>query len=293
MIDVWETLESAFPAIIGALRTAEKDLTEHPVQQVEGWGRLMDFLLFEGQAINGEIVTENLHRRAYMNPVAMNTHYRLLAEEGYATEEKGLFMITDKGRDAYLDFFAQRAKAYEPVQLLPEVDFTVFINFMKKGYETAKTTDQPYHKPGMIGFHFYTNIGGGQPGTLLGWINLFELYRDDVHADVWKKAGFTGIQIESLSNIWRDDAHNAGELAEKLAFRGYVEADYQQALDELVAKELLAVDDNHYTLTEKGLAQREQIENDTNQIYDEFCSETYSEQEVAEFARVISVINAE
>ena len=60
MIDVWETLESAFPVIISNLRSAEKDVPEHPIQQIEGWGRLMDFLLFENQAINGKTVTENL-----------------------------------------------------------------------------------------------------------------------------------------------------------------------------------------------------------------------------------------
>ena len=293
MIDVWETLESSFPVVIGNLRAAEKDLSEHPVQQIEGWQRLMDFLLFEGQPINGKIVTENLHRRAYMNPETMNKHYQLLADGGYASEEDSLFTITDKGREAYLDFFAQRARAYEPVKILPEDDLTIFIDFLKKGYETAKTTSEPEHKPGMsLGYRFYTNIGGGQLGTMLGWINLAELYRDDVHAYVWKKAGFTGIQIESLTNIWRDEMHNAGELVEQLSFRGYTEADYQQALDALVAKDLLSVNDNQYTLTENGLAQREKIEQDTNQIYNDFCAATYSQQEITDFARVIQAIKS-
>jgi|GEM_PF-5536111 len=297
MIDIWETLESAFPAIVGNLRAADKDLPGHPVQQVEGWARLMDFLLFEGKAINGKIVTENLQRRAYMNPDAIDNSFEALTKENFAIKnEDGTFNVTGAGSAIYTDYFLARMLAYDAITLLSDDDFTVFIDFLKKGYEAAKTTPQPGHKPGMsIGYNFYTNITGvgGQLGTMLGWINLAEMYRDDVHAYVWKKAGFTGIQIESLTNIWRDEVYNAKELAEQLSFRGYVEEDYQQALDELAAKDILSVNDNHYTLTENGLTRRKQVENETNQIYDAFCAATYSEQEIAEFARVIEVIKSE
>lgn len=288
MIDVWDTLESAFPKIIGYLREAEKDLPEHPIQAVDGWQGLMDFLLFENQAINGAIVTENLLRRAYMNPDTMNLQYQNLAKHGYVSEFEGLFTITDKGREAYIDFFAQRAGAYEKVTILANDDFDTFIKWLKKGYEAGKAATVPEYKPSMrIGYQFYTSIGGGQPGTLLGWINLFELYRDDVHAYVWKKAGYTGIQIESLTKIWRDEVHNASELAEQLSARGYVEADYQTALDDLVAQGKLQLVDNHYRLSDDALSQRQQIEEETNQIFDDFCNTTYSEAEFANLERII------
>ena len=297
MIDVWETLELAFPAIVGHLRAADKDLPEHPVQQVAGWARLMDFLLFEGKAINGKIVTENLQRRAYMNSVAIDNSFEALTKENFAIKnDDGTFNVTGAGSAIYTDYFLARMLAYDAITLLSDDDFTVFIDFLKKGYEAAKTTPQPERKPGMsIGYNFYTNITGmgGQLGIMLGWINLAEMYRDDVHAYVWRKADFTGIQIESLTNIWRDEVHNAKELADQLSFRGYTEADYQGALDELVAKDCLTVNDNRYSLTENGLTRREQVENETNQIYNEFCAATYSEQEIAEFTRVIEVIKSE
>ena len=43
MIDVWHTLESAFPKIIEYLREAEKDLPEQPVQAVDDWQGLMNW----------------------------------------------------------------------------------------------------------------------------------------------------------------------------------------------------------------------------------------------------------
>lgn len=291
MIDVWETLESAFPKIIGYLQEAEKNVPEHPIQAVEGWQRLMDFMLFEGRAINGAIVTENLLRRAYMNPTKMDAQYQNLAKHGYATKSDGVFIITDKGREAYAGFFAQRTSAYEKATILPDADFDTFINWLKKGYEAGKTVSMPEHKPSMsIGYQFYTSIGGGQIGTLLGWINLFELYRDDVHAYIWKKAGYTGIQIETLTKIWRDEAHKASELAEQLLARGYIQADYQNALDELVAKGKLELIDTHYALTDGARVEREKIEEDTNQIFADFCAMTYSDEGLSDFERIITLI---
>lgn len=293
MMDVWNTLESAFDKIIGNLRTAEKDVPEHSIQAIEGWSYLMDFLIFENQAINGEIVCQNLQRRAYNSPKELNQQYRNLAEHEYAVETDGLFTITSAGRSAYLDYFAQKANAYSKITLLTEDDFNSFINFLKKGYEAGKVAEKPQHKPSMVlGKEFYTNIGGGQLGTMLGWINLFELYRDDVHASVWKDAGFTGMQIEAFTQIWRDVAHNIQELSEDLAFRGYTDQDYQVALDDLVRKGLLSVDNDSYTLTDQGIALREQIEADTDRIFNAFCTDTYTKQDLANFERVINLIKS-
>ncbi|GAB5493946.1 MAG: hypothetical protein Phog2KO_41610 [Phototrophicaceae bacterium] len=291
MIDVWNTLESAFDVIIGNLRTAEKDLPEHKIQTINGGLSLMDFLLFENQAINGAIVCQNLQRRAYNSPDKLDQNYRNLAKQGYATEQDGLFSVTDKGRALYLDYFAQKANAYAKVTLLSEDDFTDFINFLEKGYEAGKVAEKPAHKPSMvIGNDFYTTIGGGQLGTLLGWINLFELYRDDVHASAWQNAGLTGIQIEALTQIWRDVANTIEALSDDLAFRGYTPEEYQEAIDALASKGLLDVNNGHYTLTEKGVNLREQIEIDTDSLFNTFCAETYSTEELANFERIIGII---
>lgn len=291
MIDVWNTLESAFDVIIGNLRTAEKNLPEHEIQAIDGGLSLMDFLLFENQAISGEIVCKNLQRRAYNSPDKLDQNYRNLVKHSYATEDEGLFSITPEGCSAYLDYFAQKANAYAKVTLLSENDFTGLINFLEKGYEAGKIAEKPVHKPSMVlGKDFYTTIGGGQLGTMLGWINLFELYRDDVHASAWQNAGLTGIQIESLTQIWRDVAHTIEELSDDLAFRGYTLAEYQVALDDLVSKGLLTVTDNQYTLSEQGVALREQIEVDTDTLFNTFCVDTYSAEDLANFERIIRVI---
>lgn len=294
MIDVWHTLESAFPTIIGKMRHLDSDFPPHPIESVEGWQRLMDFMVFEDQAINGEIVTSQLNRRAYMNPITIDKHFDSLAQAGYATKhDDGTFTVTDAGREGYLDYFSQRTTAYQTVTLLPQSEFDQLIGFLQKGYELAKHADEPDHKPSMgLGHRFYSHVAetGGQLGALLGWINLFELYRDDVHAAVWRDADFTGIRMEVFTHVWHDDEHNASKLAEHLVHRGYSKSDYQTALDELVAFGLITTHDDYYTLTEEGREFRNSIEEDTQAMFQDFCMITFSEDDLSNFARIIEIL---
>lgn len=287
MIDVWHTLDAILPDISKQLRDATKDHPEHPIQAVDGWQYLMNFLILEDTPINGKIATENWQRWSYVSIEAMDKAFQQLAEQGYAEQSGDTFTIAEKGCDAYLDYFGQREEAFAKIVVLSEADFVTFINFFKKGYEAAKLADNPPYLPGNnYGYQFYGNLAGGQLGAMLGWINLFEIYRDDTHVWVWKQAGFTGIQIESLTKIWYGEAHNAVELAEILERRAYQVEDYQQTLDTLLENGLVQVEDNHYSLTEQGIAVREQIEVETNQIYQAFCEQTYTEEEAKEFQRV-------
>ncbi|MEO1289831.1 MAG: MarR family winged helix-turn-helix transcriptional regulator [Chloroflexota bacterium] len=291
MIDVWQTLESAFPRIVGEFREAEANIAKHPIEDITNWRRMMDFALFGKQPINGKIITETLSRRAYMNPVAMEAEFTSLAEQDFAQkQDDGTFIATDNGTSVYLDYEKARMTAFSQVQLLSDEDFNQLIAFLQKGYEQAKSAERPKQKPSMaIGYNFYTSLAemGGQLGGLLGWINLFELYRDDVHASVWKNVGFTGVQMEVFTQLWHGENYNASKLAEKLAYRGYIEADYQIVLDELDESQLVTQTDDTYTLTDKGRELRQSIETHTERIFNRFCEMTFSEDEANEFANII------
>ncbi|MEM9951829.1 MAG: hypothetical protein AAF846_09530 [Chloroflexota bacterium] len=292
MIDVWQTLELAFPRIVGEFRNAEANLAKHPIEDVANWRRMMDFALFGKQPINGKIITETLSRRAYMNPVAMDAEFTSLAEQDFAQKhDNNTFTSTSMGAAIYLDYELARMNAFSQVHLLSDEDFNQLIAFLQKGYEQAKSAEYSKHKPSMeIGYNFYTLLAkmGGQLGGLLGWINLFELYRDDVHASVWKNADFTGVQMEVFTHLWHSENYNASKLAEKLAYRGYTEADYQIVLDELVESQVAIQASDAYTLTDKGRELRQSIETDTERIFNSFCEMTFNEDEIDEFARIIN-----
>ena len=291
MTDVWHLLEASLTPIGRAMGEAAKDMPQHPIQQHEGW-QFLRWMIVVDEPTNGNLITKKSQGRAYISPDAMDKAFRGLAEHGYVTQSGDLFTLTNKGREAFLGYFALREQAYEDVKILSDEDFDIYINFMKKGYEAGKIADKPEHAPSSdYGYDFYSNIEGGQLGVMLGWINLFELYRDDVHVAMWKDAGFTGIQIETLTKVWNDEAHSASDISAQLSqHRGYTKADYQKALDDLVAMGYLQVDNGHYTLTVQGKALRDKIEADTDALYNAWVADTYTDDEIAEFARVVGVL---
>ena len=95
-------------------------------------------------------------------------------------------------------------------------------------------------------------------------------YRDDSHLSAsrphFNEAGIVWIVLGSL---WHGDAVNAGQMAEKMAFRGYEVEDYEIAIQ--AALELGWVEhgtrDDTFRLTEQGTQLREQAERLTNEYF--------------------------
>jgi hypothetical protein len=95
-------------------------------------------------------------------------------------------------------------------------------------------------------------------------------YRDDSHLSAsrpyFNEAGIVWIVLGAL---WKGDAVNAEQMAEKMAFRGYEEEDYEIALQ--AAMELGWVEPanrpDKFCLTEEGRHLRERAEQDTNEYF--------------------------
>lgn len=95
-------------------------------------------------------------------------------------------------------------------------------------------------------------------------------YRDDSHLSAsrphFNEAGIVWIVLGSL---WHGDVLNAGQMAEKMAFRGYEVEDYEIAIQ--AGLQLDWVEQGHrpntFGLTEPGTQLREQAEHLTNEYF--------------------------
>ena len=95
-------------------------------------------------------------------------------------------------------------------------------------------------------------------------------YRDDSHLSAsrpyFNEAGIVWIVLGAL---WKGEAVNAGQMAEKMAFRGYDVEEYEIAIQ--AAMELGWVEQadrqDTFRLTEQGRKLREQAEQDTNEYF--------------------------
>jgi predicted transcriptional regulator len=103
-------------------------------------------------------------------------------------------------------------------------------------------------------------------------LNDLTAFRDDVHLASWCAYDVSGTAWEAFSHIhgrfvWGDPVTTATELVQKLDFRGYDEATYQQALAPLVARGWLAEADGVYRLTDKGERVRQTAEDETDRLF--------------------------
>jgi Helix-turn-helix family len=111
-------------------------------------------------------------------------------------------------------------------------------------------------------------------------------YRDDAHLAAWRSHGISPQAWEAFTLVWRAEAGNASELAEKLRFREYGEATYLDALQSLVSRGWLREVNGLYEVTESGKAVRQSAEDETNRIF--FTPwKTLERQEINHFRSVL------
>lgn len=101
-------------------------------------------------------------------------------------------------------------------------------------------------------------------------------FRDDAHIAAFKPYKIEGHTWELFTALWREEVSNPADMAEKYTNRGYAEADYQQALLDLVKRGWVEKNgDAGYVVTENastepgrsGRSLREEAETQTDTYY--------------------------
>ena len=93
-------------------------------------------------------------------------------------------------------------------------------------------------------------------------------YRDDVHLYAWRGTyPMEGYVWNTLSLVWTGQAVTPEAMAQKLAFRGYVAADYRRSLEHLITLGWVQFDGEAYAITEQGSTVRSKVENLTDEYF--------------------------
>ncbi|MGD2026176.1 MAG: hypothetical protein PVI99_00050 [Anaerolineales bacterium] len=230
---------------------------------------------------------ELLDRNPYSNPQKIKSDLKAADERGWITLTDTGFSATQKAgkfTDELVGILVEYA-AMREADL--EVDIPRIVSLLGRLVESAQTTDVFSNKPS---FTFARNYEYEDKTPSLLWVRRHLItmgnYRDDCHIASWKSLDLPGYHWEAFTFIWQDQAHTATELAEKLTFRGYDENDYATALAKLAELGWVEEADGAFTLTEKGVAVREDAETRTNQYY-KAAFEVLSEAEITELSGLI------
>lgn len=178
------------------------------------------------------------------------------------------YRLAGPGRMAVESIFGAAHECMAPLMPLPTEDIDRLNGLLYRLVEATLTAEEPEDK-WAITYSRWTDPGEDAPPSVKTDQYLTDLlrFRDDAHLAAWKPYGVSGPAWEALTFIWRDEAHTAEALAEKLPFRSHSVEDYQEALAELETRGWAVEEAGEYRLTEEGLQVRDEAEEATDRLY--------------------------
>lgn len=228
-------------------------------------------------------------RNPYHQPADLRSHLENAAERGWVDLTETGFIANPKAQ-VFADQLLVLLKTHiEQRSHDRDADIPRLVELLAKVVDTAEQSQAFSPRPN---FAFARNYEYEDKSPSLLWARRHMItigaYRDDAHVAAWRPYGLPGYVWEAFTLVWQDEAHTAAELAEKLAFRSYTEADYTEALEQLAARGWLEVADGGYTLTAAGRREREAAEDVTNQNY----MSAFAGLSDAEIREMISLLSA-
>ncbi|MFW6096569.1 MAG: MarR family winged helix-turn-helix transcriptional regulator [Chloroflexota bacterium] len=293
----WQTLSAAEQEQLHDLLQQVRDGLQHAARR-RMWPLMDDVArsmqLPEVQARVRPVIDERLHnpaifvrlrmaREAQPDPYTVNRYLtrvpyanaqralelmREAAEHGYMEEiDEDQFILTAKGEevvDAANDAFYG---ALAGVEVLPDEEMARLNELLNKLVQAALHSDAPSKDCLRQTYDTALERDYAPLAQVDLHIDNLNAFRDDCHISAWAAHYAGGRDWEALTFIWRGEATNAVELAEKLPFRGWDETAYQKSLDTLVDRGWLQVQDGVYTVTPAGDDFRRDVETSTDDLF--------------------------
>lgn len=219
---------------------------------------------FAPEPVSGKAI---LRRRPYANPATFDQMLAQLAAKGLlASDGDGDYYLTDNGRSTlnrFLDAFRNHLGAVEI-----DLDLDRLAALLNRIVNACLNAPEP---PGTAAITHSHKLMPDDAAPALAKIDQFlddlNAFRDDAHVAAFSPHKISGAGWEFFTLLWRGKVTNAAEMAEKTGFRGYDEADYGAALDDLVSRGWVKAGEDGYVLTAAGKEIREMAELQTDRYY--------------------------
>lgn len=211
-----------------------------------------------------------MKRTPYANPDPLVSQMDGAVERGWLEAQGGeRYALSARGEEVTARLFELADDIFGALESLPDEELERIIGLLFTVVETARQLPEPEEKWALSwGIRF--DRGPDAPLMVRARRHLLDLlsYRDDVHVAAWQPYGVSGQEWEAFTLVCRSEAGTAADLAEKLPYRRYDEAAYQEALENLVARGWIAEENGKYAATEEGQALRQEAEDATDRYFD-------------------------
>jgi helix-turn-helix protein len=184
---------------------------------------------------------------------------------GLAQERDGRWQLTDKGRGLAQAMHEAARAHYATLAVLPERELAEVARLLDRAFAAAAKSPEPRdrkHTPFAFAYRGDDPPAGSFAQLDAAVFGLWQV-RDDCHFAAWRAAGLSGPDVEVLTRIWRHEAADENALVELLPHQR--PEDIRAAVARLRKQGL--VDGDALRATEQGATRRQEIENQTDQLF--------------------------
>ena len=229
------------------------------------WFMLLRVHLFEPESAT---IAGFLRTSPYSGAARFRPHLAAGVEIGYLQEEDGGgYRLTGRGQlavEQFVEDLRTVMAAFDPLsppegeRLADLLDRLVQASLETPAPNSLKTIELSYKlMPGRIPPLPFSEQA----------ISCLAAYRDDAHVAAWNPTALSGPALESLTLLWREQAHSLDALHKQLVRRAHSRQVYRDALVELRGRGFIEGSDEALAVTESGRIFRQQVEDDTDRTF--------------------------
>ena len=255
--------------VSGAIFKVTRPVMDPLFEEMELKERGLAFGLIQAAWFDPEPISTKIIRRRspYAAPSNWDEPLAKLADKGLLSSDgDGDYYLTDNGRSTlnrFLDTFRGFLATVET-----DLDLDRLATLLGRVVNACLNVPEP---PGTWATQNSHTLMPAEDASALAKIDQLlddlNAFRDDAHLAAFAPYDIKGHGWELFTMLWRGDVGNVAEMVEKMGFRGYKEADYAAALDDLVARGWVAADNDKFVLTATGKELREAAEVQTDRYF--------------------------
>ena len=267
----FESLTKFWPRIYSIIREIW-DITEPYIEDAMVRNDIPNELyLYSELGLHNFSIKDFQKRDPFSNPEQFERVFVRLNVTGWIEPmSDGSFRVTDKARESVRQVIQAGDARLEDFRSMPDDDLERLANLLRQIVAESKVTREPPEKWAI--FKRFRVADDYSPLIVQIREYMMDLYayRDDSHLSASRPHfNQAGIVWTVLGSLWKGDAVNARQIAEKMAFRGYESDDYEIAIQAAVELGWAEPADRSGTfrLTQEGKRLREEAEHLTNEYF--------------------------
>lgn len=215
------------------------------------------------------LTVERFRRRAvYSAPKLSEALLELLASEQYFDRIGNEYHLTEKGQIEAADSKKRMAETFAGFEPTDPAVIDKISDYIQRIIDASLQANEP---PGTWCIaHSRKRAPSNDAPSIAKIVQFgsdFNAFRDDAHMAAFGAYDVEGHVWEAFSYIKSEQAKNASELYDRLAYRGFYTEDWQSALDNLVARGWVVKNGEEYFVTDSGIAVHEDVEAKTDAYF--------------------------